>query len=139
MISVLSPMFVEGAEARAHPIGPSGLQNGSTMRQLCLTSTGFKTSLQAILLAAVLLFPSDVRGAALAREVTFDIEPQPLESAIIKFSKQAEIQVLASSIDLDGVKSSGVKGRQRIEAGLQALLARTGLSYKTVSDETVAL
>src|SRR5438874_2429024 len=109
------------------------------MRQLCVTSTRIKTSLQAILLAAVLLFPNDVRGAALAREVNFDIDAQPLDSAIIKFSKQAEIQVLASSIELDGIKSSGVKGRHRIEAGLQALLARTGLSYKTVSAETVAL
>src|SRR5204863_123860 len=32
-----------------------------------------------------------------------------------------------------------VTGRQRIEAGLQALLARTGFSYKTVSNETIAL
>jgi iron complex outermembrane recepter protein len=109
------------------------------MRQYCLTSIRIKTSLQAILLAALLLVPDNVRAAGLAREVTFDIEPQPLETAIIKFSKQAEIQVLASSIELDGVKSAGVRGRRRIEAGLQALLARTGLSYKTVSAETIAL
>jgi iron complex outermembrane receptor protein len=109
------------------------------MRQFCLTSLRIKISLQAILLAAFLLFPDNVRAAGLAREVNFDIDPQPLETAIIKFSKQAEIQVLASSTDLDGVKSSGVRGRQPIEAGLQALLARTGFSYKTVSDETIAL
>ena len=83
------------------------------MRQLCVTSTRIKTSLQAILLAALLLVPDNVRAAGLSREVTFDIEAQPLETAIIKFSKQAEIQILASSTDLDGVKSSGVIGRQR--------------------------
>ena len=97
------------------------------MRQLCVTSTRIKTSLQAILLAAVLLFPNDVRGAALAREVNFDIDAQPLDSAIIKFSKQAEIQVLASSVELDSIKSSGVKGRHRIEAGLLAFLVLPAL------------
>ncbi len=92
----------------------------------------------AILLFAFLLLPGEVR-AGLAREANFDIEPQPLESAVIKFSKQAELQVLASSIELNGVRSSGVKGRHRIDAALQALLAHTGMSYKSVSDETVAL
>ncbi|PYQ57689.1 MAG: hypothetical protein DMF58_17690, partial [Acidobacteria bacterium] len=105
----------------------------------CLTSIRIKTSLQAILLAAFLLIPDNVRAAGLAREVNFDIEPQSLETAIIKFSKQAEIQVLASSTELDGVKTSGVSGRHRVEAALQALLARTGFSYKTVSEATVAL
>jgi len=109
------------------------------MRQPCLPSIRIKTSLQAILLAAFLLIPDNVRAAGLSREVNFDIEPQPLETAIIKFSKQTEIQVLASSIELDGVKSSGVRGRHRIETGLQELLARTGFSYKSVSDETIAL
>jgi iron complex outermembrane receptor protein len=109
------------------------------MRQLFLTSIRIETALQAILLAAFLLVPGNVRAAGLAREVNFDIEAQPLETAIIKFSKQAEIQVLASSTELDGVKTPGVSGRHRVEAALQALLARTGFSYKTVSDQTVAL
>jgi len=99
------------------------------MRQLSVRS----------ILFALVLFASDVRADGLAREVNFDIKPQPLESAVIKFSKQAEIQILAASIELDGVKSAGVKGRHRIDAALQALLTRTGLSYKTVSDETIAL
>jgi iron complex outermembrane receptor protein len=93
---------------------------------------------QAILLVAFLLLPTEVH-AGLAREADFDIAPQPLESAVIKFSKQAEIQILASSTELDGIESSGVKGRHRIDEALQALLARTGMSYKTVSDATVAL
>ena len=49
------------------------------MRQHCLTSIRIKTSLQAILLAAFLLIPDNVRAAGLAREVNFDIEPQSLE------------------------------------------------------------
>jgi iron complex outermembrane receptor protein len=108
------------------------------MRQLSIRSIRIKTSLPATLLA-LLLIASAVRGERLAREVNFAIEPQPLESAIIKFSKQAEIQILASSTELDGVESSGVKGRHRVEAALQALLTRTGFSYKKVSDETIAL
>jgi iron complex outermembrane receptor protein len=99
------------------------------MRQLTVRS----------ILFALLLVAGDLRGSGLEREVSFDIDPQPLGSAVIRFSKQAEIQILASSMELEGVRSSGVKGRHRIDAALQALLARTGLSYKTVSDETVAL
>ena len=93
----------------------------------------------AILVAASILFPHHIQAAALDRQVSFDIAPQPLESAIIKFSKQADIQVLASGAELDGVKSAGVKGRHPVEAGLQLLLLRTGFSYKTVSNETIAL
>ena len=109
------------------------------MRQSTVTSTRIETSFQTILLFALLLFASAARGEGLAREARFNIDPQPLESAIIKFSKQAEIQILASSTELDGVRSSGVKGRHRIDEALQALLARTGLSYKTVSEQTIAL
>ena len=74
------------------------------------------------ILFALALFASDVRADGLAREVDFDINPQPLESAVIKFSKQAEIQILAASMELDGVKSSGVKGRHRVDAALQEAL-----------------
>ena len=92
------------------------------MRQYCLTSARIKTALQAILLAAFLLIPDNVRAAGLTREVSFDIEPQSLETAIIKFSKQAEIQVLASSTELDGVKTSGISGRHRVEAALHVAM-----------------
>jgi iron complex outermembrane receptor protein len=107
------------------------------MRQLSVSPIRVRTSLH-IVLFSLLLFATDVR-AGLAREATFDIAPQSLQTAIIKFSKQAEIQILASSTELDGVASSGVQGRHRIDAALQTLLDRTGLSYKTVSAETIAL
>jgi iron complex outermembrane receptor protein len=109
------------------------------MRQPSVTSIRTRSSLQTILLVSLLLVASVVHGEGLAREANFDVDPQPLESAIIKFSKQAEIQVLASSTELDGVKSPGVRGRHRVDAALLALLARTGFSYKAVSDQTIAL
>src|SRR5687768_11679604 len=109
------------------------------MRQLSIRSIRIETRFQAIVIVALLLVASDVRGDVLAREVNFDVEPQPLESAIIKFSKQAEIQILASSTELDGIRSPGVKGRRRVDAALHALLVRTGFSYKTVSDAAIAL
>jgi iron complex outermembrane receptor protein len=109
------------------------------MRQSTVTSTRIETRLPVILLMAFLLSAGAVHAGGLAREANFNIDAQPLESAIIKFSKQAEIQILASSAEIDGLRSPGVKGRHRIDAALQTLLDRTGISYKSVSDETIAL
>src|SRR5258708_20192563 len=82
-----------------------------------------------------------VSGFALdmARRVEFNVPPQPLASAVIQFSKQADIQVLASGQKLDGVASKGVQGRHPIDEGLKTLLDGTGFGFKVVGDNTISL
>ncbi len=75
----------------------------------------------------------------LDREITFSIPPQPLESALLRFSQQANLQLLTSSDELPSTASAGVSGRLAIRAALKALLQGTGLSYAVVQDGTVTI
>src|SRR5260370_775387 len=76
--------------------------------------------------------------AQVARRYSF-LTARLLLSAIIEFSKQADVQVLASGEKLNGVKTAGVAGRLSVEQGLQTLLIGTGLSYRLSGEGTVAL
>src|SRR5258707_11335357 len=75
----------------------------------------------------------------LSRKVEFNVPSQPLASAVIQFSKQADIQVLASGQKLNGVSSKGVQGRYEIDEGLKLLLDGTGFNFKVVGDNTISL
>ena len=99
---------------------------------------GFRTALRW---AFGLLFA--MAGVAFAqpldREINFNIPAQPLASAVIDFSKQAEIQILASGEKLNGVTSPGIRGRFSIDRGLRALLVGTGFTYRHAGQGTVTL
>ena len=75
----------------------------------------------------------------LARKVDFNVPAQPLTSAVLEFSKQAGIQLVASGQKLDGVASPGVQGRHAIDEALGALLRGTGFGFRVVGDNTIAL
>src|ERR1700687_1827816 len=75
----------------------------------------------------------------LGRKVEFNVPFQPLASAVIQFSKQADIQVIASGQKLDGVSSKGVQGSYTIDEGLKVLLDGTGFTFKVVGDNTISL
>jgi len=75
----------------------------------------------------------------LAREVTFDIPAQRLTSAIVQFSEQTQVQVIASGHVVTDQTTAGVSGRHTIAQGLKLLLQGTGLKYKALNENTVAL
>ena len=75
----------------------------------------------------------------LGRRVDFNVSSQPLTSAVLEFSKQAGIQLVASGQKLDGVTSAGVRGRYAIDEGLAILLRGTGFGFKVVGENTIAL
>jgi iron complex outermembrane receptor protein len=93
----------------------------------------------SFLLLVLTTAASIAAAQSLDRQVEFNIQPQPLASAIIEFSKQADLQLLASSDKLAGIKTSGVRGRFTIDQGLKALLAGTGFTYKLAGEGTVTL
>lgn len=63
----------------------------------------------------------------LDRQVEFDIPAQPLSSALVAFSRQAGVQVLTATKDLEGIQGSAVKGRWTLRESLNKLLDGTGL------------
>ncbi len=94
------------------------------------------------LLTAGLLALGVARGvgaAELTESVRFNIKPQALETALLEFSKQAGIQVFGPSKGVAGKKTAGLQGEQVVEEALKSLLKDSGLTYRMVNKQTVAI
>ena len=82
---------------------------------------------------------SSAENAAPTERTSFDIPPQNLEAALIRFSEQTDIQLVMASADVDGKEVDGVSGEYTSEAALDTLLASTGLEYAFINDRTVSV
>lgn len=76
----------------------------------------------ATAVAAILLNVPALAGKGLDREVQFDIPRQPLEEALLAFSKQADVQILVDGSSLSGRESEGLSGRFAVRDALYRLL-----------------
>lgn len=70
---------------------------------------------------------------------SFTIAPQSLSAALLEFSEQAAIQIMTASADLSDRASPGISGEKTAREALEALLQGTGLKYRAVSDDAVAI
>jgi hypothetical protein len=73
----------------------------------------------------------------LEREASFHIEPGPLESALIQFSRQSGIQVVLST-RITGTLVAAIDGHRNAREVLTALLNANGLTFAVVG-ETVTV
>jgi hypothetical protein len=80
------------------------------------------------------VFADEAEISKLDQEASFHIEKGPLESALIQFSRQADVQVLLAPDSAPNVTASAVKGRLAAGAALTALLKGTGLIYNVVGN-----
>ena len=69
----------------------------------------------------------------------FDIRAQPLAGALLEFSGQSGMQVLAADARLGRRRVPGVRGRMSATTALRQLLDGTGLSFRLVDAGTIAL
>ncbi|WKC16607.1 TonB-dependent siderophore receptor [Acetobacter pasteurianus] len=69
----------------------------------------------------------------------YNIQAQPLASALISFGKQSALQVTAGGELLRGVKTAGVHGQLTPTQALAQLLSGTGLAYVQSGNGTVIL
>lgn len=74
----------------------------------------------------------------LEKQVTFHIASQPLESALLEFSRQADVQVAIASAAVGNVHVAGIDGRLPVGSALLILLQGSGLSY-SVTGNTVTV
>jgi iron complex outermembrane receptor protein len=75
----------------------------------------------------------------LTQQRQFDIAPQQLSSALLKFSAQSDIQVTVPGQLAEGKKSSGVIGKFKAGSALAILLKDTALHYDVVDGSTVVI
>ena len=101
------------------------------------TSVAHAASFVAVLLLALLSIPA--LAVDPERRVEFDIPAQPLSSAVVAFSRQAGVQVVASSKDLEGISSVAVKGRYSLREAVQRMLESSGLSAAFNGENAVAI
>lgn len=98
----------------------------------------------AAALGAVLLLqggvglPVPARAQAVATR-TFDIEPQPLGSALIRFSEATGIQLFFDASLARGLQSPGVVGAFTPPDALSRLLSGSGLVFRFTNPTTVTL
>ena len=71
--------------------------------------------------------------------VDFDIPPQALASALTQFSTQSGVQVVAAAGGLGSVRSPGVRGRFKPQAGLELLLRGTPYIEQSIGERTVVV
>ncbi len=74
----------------------------------------------------------------LSQEVTFDIPPQRLASALLAFSQQAGVQVVIGR-EVGNQTTSGIKGKQSLNTALSRLLEGSTLKFTVVSDTTISV
>lgn len=76
---------------------------------------------------------------ALGRIIDVRIAAQPLASALIEFSQQSGVQVMASAGMVRGLQTQGVQGQMSVAAALDALLQGTQLNFHPAGPNTVGL
>lgn len=97
----------------------------------------------ALMLALPLAFTAGVRPSVAAMELGqerhFDIPPQQLPAALLKFSEQSGVQVTSPGQLVEGKKSPGVVGIFNPARALALLLKDTSLNYDVVDGNTVVI
>ncbi len=99
-------------------------------------------SLLALVLAAAGLFAGAGVVAAtidLSRVVQFDIPAQTLGAALLRFSEQAQLQVIVEGRLAESVRAPPLKGAYTRADALKLLLQGSGLTFRTVGNAAMAI
>ena len=75
----------------------------------------------------------------LGQRAHFDIPPQELPSALLKFSEQSGVQVTSPGQLVEGKKSQGAVGNFSATRALELLLKDTTLAFEVVDGRTVVI
>jgi iron complex outermembrane recepter protein len=124
---------MEPGESEARKSSPRVSPNRQSECGRRLRSLGWKTLLSCIV-HLVCFQAASASAAQLDRIVNFDIPSQPLNSALITFARQAEIQLAIAPDATDDPVVPEVKGAIRARKVLDTLLRNTGLQYATFND-----
>ncbi|MDU9413123.1 TonB-dependent siderophore receptor [Pseudomonas sp. zfem005] len=82
-------------------------------------------------------FSMAVAAQVQAQEIEFNIPAQSLPSALLTLGKQADLQVLYSADDVQGLRSQAVVGRFSTDKALARMLAGTNLSFSLQNNTAI--
>lgn len=95
----------------------------------------FQPKLLGSTLGLVLSLP--MASQVMAQDIDFNIETQPLSSALQEFGRQANLQVLYSPEDVTHLNSNRLMGRYSPSAAIAQLLKNTGISFNIQGDTLI--
>lgn len=72
-----------------------------------------------------------------ATEKSFDIPAQPIAAALMQFSRQANVQVIADAGELGSARSQSLSGRFKPAEAISILLSGSGLRYEVTASNTI--
>lgn len=104
-----------------------------------LFTRGTKVLLFVVALAVAGGIRPSLAAIDLGQQRQFDIAPQQLSSALLKFSAQSDIQVTVPGQLAEGKQSQGVVGKFNAGSALAILLKDTSLHYDVVDGSTVVI
>lgn len=93
----------------------------------------------ACAISAIVMATAPASAQALNEVIAFRIAPQSLEDALIAYSEQSGVQVLAAADLIAGKKTRGVSRTLSASDALKELLAGTGLSFTERGTATVSI
>jgi len=104
-----------------------------------LFTRGTKVLLFVLALSVAAGIRPSLAAIDLGQPRQFDIAPQQLSSALLKFSAQSDIQVTVPGQLAEGKQSPGVVGKFNAGSALAILLKDTSLHYDVVDGSTVVI
>jgi iron complex outermembrane receptor protein len=104
-----------------------------------LFTRGTKVLLFGLALSVAAGIQPSLAAIDLGQQRQFDIGPQQLSSALLKFSAQSDIQVTVPGQLVEGKNSQGVVGKFSPGSALAILLKDTALHYDVVDGNTVVI
>ncbi len=114
-------------------------QTSRLMLAAALTMTAVSAITVTALPARAQDVDAPVRLAQLSAERSFNIEAQPLTTALTLFGQQSRIQITVHGTLPRNISAPAVRGTMTSEEALTRLLAGSGLTYTASDESTIAI
>jgi len=111
---------------------------GAQARVTHVTALAVK-ALALVAAAQILAWSSIARAADLQTRHRFEIPAQALDTALLAFSTQAQVQVLMWAGAESEAMSAGARGDMAVEDALTAILENTGFAFQEIDQKTIAI
>src|SRR5690242_16558199 len=98
-----------------------------------------KLNLRVAAMLGVIAVCSPGAHADLAKKYSFSIQPQSLSSALIEFSKQADVQVVGNATTFANLTTEGISGEHTGREALTMLIGRLPITFEEVTGRAVRI
>ncbi len=96
-------------------------------------------ALGCLLLLCGILLARELSAAETGTAINFDIKRQPLSTALLDFSYQADVQIVMPGYLAEGLLSKSVVGLFSITQALNRLLAKSHLQFEFSGENTIVI